>query len=107
MSDLSEFLLARIADDELVAKRVREDDATVTRMVFGVPFFKRLEAECEAKRRIVQHRALFDEAARVRAISDPDGAQQARDTRLGLDIAVQLLALPYADHSDYRDEWRP
>ena len=41
-------------------------------------------AECEAKRRIVEN------------AQDP-----------GDDLFVAILALPYADHPDYREEWRP
>ena len=44
----------------------------------------RVLAECEAKRQIVQN------------AQDP-----------GDDLFVAILALPYADHPDYREEWRP
>jgi len=57
----------------------------------------RVLAECEVKRRIV------------------DLAREARETqRAGYGAAdyymrdvLRLLALPYADHPDYRQEWKP
>lgn len=52
----------------------------------------RLRLECEAKRRIVE----TIEQTRVTS---------TYTTRL-LTI-LMLLALPYADHPDYRDEWKP
>lgn len=48
------------------------------------------KAECEAKRRIVD------------ALSNTGWATYAVR-----DVILALLALPYADHPDYRDEWRP
>ena len=55
----------------------------------------RVLAECEAKRRIVADCRHIQEA-----------------TSWGLlerhaEWTVRVLALPHADHPDYRDEWRP
>jgi hypothetical protein len=50
---------------------------------------RRVLAECEAKRRIVD-----EFAPRLRMNGDFDGLFRA-------------LALPYADHPDYREEWKP
>jgi hypothetical protein len=47
----------------------------------------RVLAECEAKRRIVEMHAYQEEHF------TPD--------------ELRALALPYADHPDYREEWRP
>ncbi|MGW5352185.1 DUF6221 family protein [Streptomyces sp. NPDC004031] len=55
----------------------------------------RVLAEVEAKRRILNARDA------VAAGDDGYGA-----AALG-DVVVQLLALPYADHPDYQQEWRP
>jgi len=102
---LAEFLLARIADDEAAARVVmREDErhpwgdralspVSVERIpdevrgylggTWGEHFARwdpaRVLAECDAKRRIV--------------------------TECGWVTVMQLLALPYADHPDFRDEW--
>jgi hypothetical protein len=123
--DLSEFLLARIAEDEAVARQ------SVTHGTGGLPqqtpglwngpgqypimHAQRLLADCEARRRIV------DEAQTARSALD-----SIRDTFAGLDDprarverasysatervwfdALRLLALPYASHPDYRSEWTP
>ncbi len=111
MSDLAAFLLARIAEDEVDAKqRAGLSDHNLTPhegypvapgvVVYGfgekpVPLSvlfnpARVLAECEAKRRIVDQ--LGDAAWSSDAV---------RDHVLG------NLALPYVDHEDYRDEWRP
>ncbi|GIG27172.1 DUF6221 family protein [Cellulomonas denverensis] len=106
MSDLTEFLLARIAEDEYEAHQAlgllgiesewhtvgalrgrgltRADAEHVHRWSS-----RRVLAECGAKRRIV--------------------ATITEHERIGYDYAgpiLELLALPYADHPDYREEWR-
>jgi hypothetical protein len=125
--DLATFLLACIAEDEEAAKRAAfgwgaewlaehdsaEDWSTVhadgKRDMVGcedpdVPEHiarhdpARVLAECEAKRRIVAH------------WPDPFGNwdhTQASAAKAVKDHALRALALPYADHPDYRDEWRP
>ena len=118
MSDLVEFLLARIAEDEEAA-RAAVDQGTPRWAVGGGGEYvhpdpppgnsyvatgpwggglgpaadhiarhdpARVLAECEAKRRIVEWMSAWQQ-----------------------DVAVEglrLVALPYADHPDYRDEWR-
>ena len=82
---LTDFLLARIAEDQADAR----EHATG-----WWPNLWRAKAECEAKRRIVEsvshdYRWNKDHAG--------DLAQMVLD----------LLALPYADHPDYREEWKP
>jgi len=127
---LSDFLLARIAEDEVAARVVppldhnfdmggnRQDE----RFVFGrtlpssadgmgnwskhqdspatADHFSRHDparvlAECEAKRRIVE------EYVRI------ERGDYADSTRWLAEDILALLALPYADHPDYRPEWRP
>ena len=76
---LTEFLLARIAEDEAAARRVA---------VVGScePGYRpaRVLAECEAKRRIVK---------------------TAEGGLTSSSAAVQFLAAVYSDHPDYRAEW--
>lgn len=112
---LTDFLLARIAEDEAVART--EDNDQPHRMICGAAMLdvgfacdceypQRLLAECAAKRRIVAmaaESADFEDAMPIRgyarAIHSPS-----------IDVLVrvqQLLALPYADHPDYDDAWRP
>lgn len=89
---LSEFLLARVTEDEA--------DAMSGWRWKSLPAgeYERLQArvlsECEAKRRIVEAATWeMKDGSRVAYELDED--------------TLRLLALPYADHPDYRDEWRP
>ena len=109
MSDLTEFLLARIAEDEaLVGRFVNRGvgegvDAwgeAATDYFFGAgspcdP--SRVLAECAAKRAIVEMWAVRQEQDHL--------AVQAHATGLGL--AIRALAAAYSDHPDYQPEWRP
>lgn len=121
MSDLVEFLLARIAEDEApLAGHLQPGDEVDGTFYcacyegdFGSPHLDevapngaRLFAECRAKRRIVQE--AIDEELTAQAqddmVGDLDGTVFAEATALRR--VLMLLALPYADHPDYRDEWR-
>lgn len=123
---LTEFLLARIAEDERVARAVESakrpdpvsrseflaeheiSDVDVvqrwetrtrqlhdlgTHLVGAYP--RRVLAECEAKRRIVEHQTQRPE-------KDFRPLPPAVDTPV-----LRLLALPYAGHPDYDEAWRP
>jgi Family of unknown function (DUF6221) len=115
-TELVEFLLARIAEDEVVAAElgelwllvadagrrrldagVREGMSSVFGVAHGAPAGSapaRLVAELDAKRRIVEH-CSGQVPADDRPGSGPD------------DVTVLLLlALPYADHPAYRSEWQ-
>lgn len=59
----------------------------------------RVLAECDAKRRIVADHASTHECPK-------DGDSCGWWDGEPCDV-IRLLALPYADHPDYRDEWRP
>lgn len=134
MSGLIEFLLARIEEDEAVALEAKHYASTRHQgpdldRAINEPFFEsdssfvsvgadRVLRECEAKRRIAE---AFEEERGRRDIynRDYDGGEfdfNENDLRArlasnaecrGLEIALLALALPYADHPDYRDEWRP
>ncbi|MDR7253693.1 hypothetical protein J2X46_002683 [Nocardioides sp. BE266] len=100
MSDLTDFLLARVAEDADVARVAGASDPSSRSSIWtslrsgraGVCDHgprgsveiqpDRVVAECEAKRLIVKRWG-------------------------GHDPIIRLLALPYADHPDYREEWRP
>jgi hypothetical protein len=118
---LTDFLLARIAEDEasareaspgpwdcdeiddvwredpdgqahLVARRVTEGDAA--HIARHDP--ARVLAECEAKRRIVgEHREQAGGGCCVCSRHEYPCP------------TLRYLALPYADHPDYREEWKP
>jgi hypothetical protein len=61
----------------------------------------RVKREVEAKRRIIAEMEGFSAEAEG---DEPDQRGAIRSTALHV---VKLLALPYADHADYREEWRP
>jgi hypothetical protein len=141
--NLTDFLLARIAEDEAVARAAvtggrwrysdgdsvgawtlydehwniaslsiypRDEYDYAARMpAFRPPYYvgpavngahiarhdpARVLAECDAKREVVNF---------YRAV--PEGMQQPY--RAGLARALRCLALPYADHPDYDQAWRP
>lgn len=110
---LTDFLLARIAEDEADARQLEVDlerwdheravngaDGTqgsvVAATLRGGAFDPaRVLAECEARRRIVE---AFERA-------EANGVDS--EMGYGLVVALELLALPYADHPDYREEWKP
>ena len=101
MSDLIAFLRARLDEAQAAA----EVDSTVpepsfkagTTWPFIAPSFRL--ADIEAKRQII------DEAeGQVRLAAQANTWDNWRDGWLR---ALRFLALPYADHPDYRQEWRP
>lgn len=117
---LAEFLLARIAEDEAEARRAfsgqadpedgwGQDGRAITPHV-GVIHEDvqrdhvakwhpvRVLAECEAKRQIV---AIHDPLP-----NDPAPFCWNCDEESWPCKTMIALALPYADHLDYRDEWR-
>ena len=127
MSDLVDFLLARIAEDEADA-----------RMANGAPPPRhwsaptRVLAECEAKRRIVElHRDWPVLVERPTEFEPSFGAdppfvdqvtyraskqiawmtEQEYRNRFGDEPPtapmLAAMAVVYADHPDYREEWRP
>jgi hypothetical protein len=102
VNDLAEFLLARIAEDraEVPADRAHEDYGTgfnLDSVTVDVSCARWL-TECDAKRRIVE-RASHDSAAEWHSGYTCGAAD-------GYDDILRLLALPYADHSNYREDWR-
>ena len=88
--NLSEFLLARIAEDEMQARKHLLD---ADRHGWG-SYPARVLAECDAKRRIVE-------------LADRDDNWRYGMHSEAIGEVLRLLALPYADHPDYREEWRP
>ena len=136
MGDLAKFLLARISEDEAAARAVkplghnfdmggnrRDDRFTHGRLGFasedGYPrrlpeggegaHFARWEparvlAECEAKRRIVKEAHAV--AVATHGVVDIPTWSTGLAGDLADHVLVQL-ASAYADHPDYRPEWRP
>lgn len=125
MTTLTDFLLARIAEDEEVARRAG-DSGPVTHgrrseltqvwdrdygEIEGAVEYDSLRvlAECEAKRRIVEfHRPSTDHgdayAPYCVGCWEEGGMDGAPNHPCR---TVRWIALPYADHPDYREEWKP
>jgi len=108
VTGLADFLLARIAEDEMQAQAVGNDAWLYdgfgcramarpdTKLEYADRWMpSRVLAECEAKRQIVERAAGLSE------MIEPPTTLTLRDD------VLKLLALPYADHPDYRKEWRP
>lgn len=100
MTTLVEFLLARIAEDEArVAGLFSGDDPDF----FWGP--DRIRAECEVKRQIVEkHEVWGPGRGSCDTCTDGDFVGLVDE---GPCFTLRALAAVYADHPDYRQEWRP
>lgn len=112
--DIGTFLNARLNEDEQLA----QDADTSPEMITGIP---RSYAAAPVAFHIARHnppRVLADVDAKRRIIRWHFG--QPNDTtpygepvticHCGYDLpctTLRLLALPYADHPDYQQEWTP
>jgi hypothetical protein len=102
---ITEFLLARIADDEEAAGA--DPGCECLGVQFGIGHGpvcpERVLAECEAKRRIVEEHPDYGGY----------GESCARCAESSIDLApwpcptLRALASVWSDHPDYREEWRP
>lgn len=113
---LTDFLLARIAEDEAAARPGHEVVAPNGGPIWPVDNGRdlwhlaidpaRVLAECDAKRRIVarHYRDRRDECVGCGWTGPLDDARTGPGEECP---EMQDLALPYADHPDYRDEWKP
>jgi hypothetical protein len=110
VTDLFEFLRARLDEDQAEAEKQRdgqewdidpwqirynEVETNYAAYIYLRIAKARVLREVEAKRRI-----LGDELDRAL-----DAGRTQRD--LERSALVRLLALPYADHPDFRQEWAP
>lgn len=90
--DLTDFLLARIAEDEARVEGVRQGE--------GDPDFfwgpDRIRTVCAAHRRIVEH---------LRTVAEDDCEYSG--WVWFAEMPLRELAAAHTDHPDYQDEWRP
>jgi hypothetical protein len=106
MRGLSEFVMARAADDEELARQYGDPGRLSSGLVWATDVNRRMlevdpsrvVAECEAKRRIA--------AELVDAVSSYEGKLGPEGEVTRLSFVLRALALPYADHPDYQPEWR-
>lgn len=116
MDDLVAWLRAQLDDDERkVAAMEREQRRVQTAPIFqghppnwlaGVDIFvspKRWRADVDAKRRVLD---LVELAHREYTSSLPYLRGQDRGYREAMVDVLRELAMAYADHPGYRDEWR-
>lgn len=106
---LTEFLLARIAEDEAAAKRAGSHNggATFANDNYGCLLVQpgRVLAECEAKRRIAE---LHQQEWGSEEGDDFMGSGRCiTDGEFHPCPTLREMGRPYADHPDYREEWRP
>jgi hypothetical protein len=86
---LTEFLLARLSEDEGELRGMTRFGGVVRPVVAGTV------EDCESKRRIVEWCAPLSDM------------QVRRQTRTLANDVLCALASVYADHPDYQEEWRP
>ena len=115
MLDEAVFLLARIAEDEAAAFGTSTNGYATAAVGDGIGVTvggRRLRAECEAKRRIVEDwDRRWDEAEA--AANDVSRTVPERNSlhamfasqATGLGTAVRHIATLYADHPDFDPEW--
>jgi len=112
MDDLVQFLRARLDEDTRLALQARdpwfgyEPDQHLERVKQADALFiacyspNRVLAEVDVKRKILKRYAELSGEGWAPSAPRTVRLQELRDT-------VRQLALPYADHPDYRDTWRP
>lgn len=123
-ADLVAFLGARLDDDEQYAQGPWGDNGYSEYNDPGTPgHHLRVLAEVDAKRRLLdralakQHTVCEDGWYTCGAATEErDGGECCDEGRIGpcdcgrdaeVDAVLGLLALPYASHPDYRQEWAP
>jgi hypothetical protein len=118
MSDLVEFLKARLGEDEQAARRAGETFRQIGETGVIVATEGDRAEECAsanwtgAAEHIVRHdpaRVLREVEMKRRIIDehhpvDPCDAHDAELESIPCDTLL-LLALPYADHEEFQDEW--
>ena len=128
-----EFLEARIAEDEAVAKNVASAGEWTSGSTYGM--FVSVEARCgtvvsgEWERQDANHIARHDPARVLREVAAKraiiEAADEASDLDMSIDndrrvgrrdmteepylgdVILRALAASYADHPDFDEEWRP
>ncbi len=106
---LEEFLRAQLYDIKADAEFYLANDADPA----GAEWAQLALADVEAKQRILElhhpsEQTIDGKAVCARCV-DPDAWNVTRlpDEEVYPCETVRLLALPYANHSSYRQEWRP
>lgn len=118
---LAEFLLARIAEDEEAARAASPGpwhlnaERTEVIAVDDIQVAEAFALSNNQLRATAEHIARWDPA---RVLAECDAKRRLvtelvrmQDEEMGWDgvedKVMSYLALPYADHPEYREEWRP
>jgi hypothetical protein len=109
---LTDFLLARIAVDEDGRARALRDLAEAMRSQghtttadYLMSESDRVLAECEAKRLAIE--AAWADHERIEGEWGMCRSREQMSAKDDNPAVVEALAAVYADHPDYREEWRP
>lgn len=105
VNEIAEFLLARIGEDESIARAVRgsgvHDERPAVKEWLALANPERMMVWSDARRRIVAlHQALP-------SLDRPGSDECVECEHPEPCPTMRLMALPFADHPDYREEWRP
>lgn len=101
---LTEFLLARIEEDDAVQRSEIGWGMCEAPEEYHWPP-ERVLAECAAKRRIVGLHGPDHEGGHE-CPSEPEGGSLVTGFYDGDCPTIRAIASVYADHPDYREEWR-
>jgi hypothetical protein len=102
--EIVEFLRARLGEDEQVARRAGDSFRQIgeTGVIVATEGSRAEECASANWAGVAKHIARHDPARVLRGVS------VRRQILKGASRPIlALLALEYADHPDYRDEWRP
>ncbi len=103
MSELADFLLRRIADEERAARAARRG-----RHVSQLVGPGRLLADCATRRKIIALHEVHLMSDGVAAMLDGESGscRAGRNEREYVCPTLRLLALRYADHVEFNPDWQ-
>lgn len=96
-NDIVRFLLDRIDEDDDELRRLSRQDAKTDISTDGLRATDRLRAEIIAKRHVI------GDLQQLLVLRDLPAEKTVRDAAIQ---ALRALAAPYAEHRNYRSEWR-
>ena len=120
MSEIADFLLRRIAEEERAARRAATSQATkltapipdesTVDTVWGHALMTpgRLIAHCAARRQIIalHEISIVDDGIPAMIDGESGSCRAGRSERAYLCQTLRLLALPYADHVEFNAAWQ-
>jgi hypothetical protein len=101
---LTEFILARLDEDEAAVKALRVVVDPGTYLSSGIERPTELDAATAAHCDRYYPRRVLAEVAAKRALVEMDEDDRYSDAYV---VAIRALAAVYADHPDYDEAWRP